>query len=566
MKKNNLIGFVLLGAVIFWMSFNQEPAKIPKKQEDPASTNVVGSKTTSPSNTQSAPVLNSDKNTTGDQAEASTPVITSKKYTVETDKFIITLNSKGAAITSILLKDLKDKDGAYPELFENQESTILDFALEDFSYSNELFSVDSNTPSQILVTDSTTLSFNWKNSEGHALVRTYTFSNNGSEIQHDITIDGFTPRTYSLKWNAGLRETERIIKKGQEVASDDSYAFSEFIYKSGDDVSREEYSEKEMINEESGTVRWVGMRRKYVAALINFERSAYAKVAVTPFKISKDPESGDRPTFSLDITENLTSDNLSFKFVILPLKYADLKDYGQGYEEIIVIGYSWFFFANVWFPALCGLVLWLLNAFYGLIPNYGVAIILLTLLVKIVTMPFAIKQIKSMGKMKEHKPALDVIRAKHKSDPRKVQEKTMEYYREKGINPLAQMGGCLPMVMQMPIFISLFVILGRAVELRYAPFAGWITDLSLPDIIYSGIQIPLVMPYGLGILPFIMAISSYFQSKQTMTDPNQKAMIYMMPAMMFFFSNQMPSGLVLYWTISNVFGILQHWFLNRKTA
>jgi len=120
--------------------------------------------------------------------------------------------------------------------------------------------------------------------------------------------------------------------------------------------------------------------------------------------------------------------------------------------------------------------------------------------------------------------------------------------------------------LQMPIFIGLFVVLGRAIELREAPFFGWISDLSKSDVIWSGISIPYIMPEGIAILPFLMVVSTYFQTKQTITDPNQKMMVWMMPAMMFVFSAVMPSGLVLYWTISNLWGIAQYFVINRKPA
>ncbi|MGL1904247.1 MAG: membrane protein insertase YidC [Fibrobacterales bacterium] len=564
MKKSNILGFVLLGVMILWMSFFQEPPIKEKNTPVPQKNEI----TQSNDNTTTVNSNALSQNSLGENGQLIKASVSNEQKTiVETEKFIITLSNKGAVITSIILKDLKNREGINPELFEKENGTALGFSLEDINFSNEFFTLDSTLPSTITVDSKTALTYSWKNSKGYSVTRTYTFSKSGTDIAHDITIDGYTPRGYTLNWGAGLRETERITNiRGITKATDDSYAFSELIYKEGDDITREEFSEKETINDESGTLKWIGLRRKYIAVVINFDRVADAQVDVTPLYSKEDTKHEERPTYTMDISENLTKNSLSFRLEVLPLKYSNLQSYDQGYEEIIVIGYSWFFFANVWFPALCGFILWLLNFFYGIIPNYGIAIILLTIVVKTATLPFGIKQTKSMTKMKEHKPAIDAIRAKYKSDPKKVQEKTMAYYREKGINPLAQMGGCLPMVMQMPIFISLFVILGRAVELRYAPFAGWIQDLSLPDVIYAGIEIPLLLPHGIGILPFIMAASSYIQAKQTMTDPNQAAMIYLMPAMMFFFSNQMPSGLVVYWIVQNLYSITQHWVISKKAA
>ena len=219
--------------------------------------------------------------------------------------------------------------------------------------------------------------------------------------------------------------------------------------------------------------------------------------------------------------------------------------------------------ADKWFVALCGIILKLLNFFHNLIPNYGIAIILLTLLMKVITMPLTVKQLRSTREMMRHKPAMDEIRLRNRGNPQKTQKDLMEYYAKHGVNPFAAMFGCFTMFLQMPVFIGLFVVLGRAVELRYAPFGAWITDLSAPDVIYAALKVPYLFPEGLTILPFVMALTTYFQTKQTVTDPNQKAMIYMMPVMMLVFSTVMPSGLIVYWIVSNLFSIVQFMYMNR---
>lgn len=145
----------------------------------------------------------------------------------------------------------------------------------------------------------------------------------------------------------------------------------------------------------------------------------------------------------------------------------------------------------------------------------------------------------------------------------------MELYAKHKINPMASCtGGCLPMLIQMPVFFALFMVFGRAIELRGQPFFGWIADLSRSDVIWSGFSIPYIMPDGIAILPIVMVFTTYFQTKQSMksmTDPaQQKMMVWMMPIMMFLFSAVMPSGLVLYWVISNLWGIAQYAIVNRN--
>jgi YidC/Oxa1 family membrane protein insertase len=139
----------------------------------------------------------------------------------------------------------------------------------------------------------------------------------------------------------------------------------------------------------------------------------------------------------------------------------------------------------------------------------------------------------------------------------------MALYARHGISPFSGLAGCFPMLLQMPVFIGLFVVLGRAVELRDAPFVGWITNLAASDVVLPGISIPWVMPAGIAVLPFIMVLTTWLQTKQTITDPNQKMMVWMMPIMMFVFSSVMPSGLVLYWIVSNLWSIAQFALMNR---
>ena len=310
-------------------------------------------------------------------------------------------------------------------------------------------------------------------------------------------------------------------------------------------------------------MRGAGLRRKYVAGVLRFDGPLESRITAIPFP--KEDESSRKPTYQLLVRDQLEGGKLSFEFDIFALEHDKLVSSGHGYEKILISGWRWLG-ADVWFVGLAGFVLNVLKFFYSLIPNWGVAIIILTLCMKFVTLPLTLKQMRSMRAMQEHKPALDEIRKKYRNDTRKVQEETMAYYRKAGINPLAQMAGCLPMFLQMPIFIALFVVLGRAVELRGAPFMLWITDLSMPDVVTSAVGIPWIMPMGLTVLPFLMAITTYFQTKQTITDPNQKMMVYLMPIMMFAFSGMMPSGLVLYWTVSNLFGIVQYMVIGSPTG
>ena len=201
----------------------------------------------------------------------------------------------------------------------------------------------------------------------------------------------------------------------------------------------------------------------------------------------------------------------------------------------------------------------LLKMMYSAIPNYGVAIILLTILVRVVTAPLTIKQMRSMERMRALSPKLKELQEKHKDNKQKQSEATMALYKSEGVNPL---GGCLPMILQFPVFIGLFYALRSTIQLRQSPFFGWIDDLSAPESLFDlpGLGIPV------RVLPLVMGATMVLQQKITpmQADPAQaRMMMTIMPIMMTFVFYQFPSGLVLYWMVSNVLAISHQLWIGR---
>ncbi len=245
------------------------------------------------------------------------------------------------------------------------------------------------------------------------------------------------------------------------------------------------------------------------------------------------------------------------QYYVGPKKYDLLKQMGHDQDKVMFR--SWPFFG--WFRYVCVGLLAVLNGVYSVIPNYGVAIIILTLLVKIIFWPIMQKSTDSMKKMSSLKPELDILKEKHKSNPQKMQQAQMALYKQHGVNPMAS---CLPMLIQMPVFIAMFTVIRKAVELRCAGFL-WVSDLSEPELLFSG-MIPIVG--ALNILPLLMVITMFLQQKMTPStgDAQQKQMMMMMPVMMLVFLYNMASGLTLYWTVSQLLSILQLYLQNKKTA
>jgi YidC/Oxa1 family membrane protein insertase len=212
-----------------------------------------------------------------------------------------------------------------------------------------------------------------------------------------------------------------------------------------------------------------------------------------------------------------------------------------------------------WVAPLTALFGWLLRATYSLIPNYGLDIILITIGVRLLTAPLMSKQMRSMRKMGELQPKMKELQAKYGDDRQRQSEEMMKLYKQSGVNPL---GGCLPMILQLPVFIGLYYALQSSIELRQAPFMFWINDLSVPETLFMipGLDLPV------RVLPLLMGASMVFQQKLTPTtiDPAQaRMMMTVMPVMFTVLFYRFPSGLVLYWFVSNLLGIVHQLWVNR---
>ena len=204
---------------------------------------------------------------------------------------------------------------------------------------------------------------------------------------------------------------------------------------------------------------------------------------------------------------------------------------------------------------------YVLKWLYNYIHNYGVAIILLTILIKIVFWPLTQKSFKSMQKMKKIQPKIAQVREKYKDDREKLNQELMGLYNTYKVNP---MGGCLPMVLQIPVFIALYRMLNTAVELRHEPFLWWINDLTAPDRLNIGFEIPYLG--GIPVLTILMGVSMFAQQKMTPSsgDPRQEQIMLLMPVIFTVFFINFPSGLVLYWLVNNILSIVQQYWINRN--
>jgi YidC/Oxa1 family membrane protein insertase len=301
-----------------------------------------------------------------------------------------------------------------------------------------------------------------------------------------------------------------------------------------------------------GTLQWAGIDLRYfsgvvmpgnpaggMAVLLPVEKGKSAVIEISMAPVSIAP--GERVSRTYD-------------GFIGPKQPPMLAAMGNDLEQTISRGWSWIAPLTAFFG-------WALHFVYAFIPNYGLAIIAITVMVRLATWPIMARQMKSAEKMRELMPRIKELQEKFKDDRQKQSEETFKLYRETGVNPL---GGCLPMVLQLPVFIGLFYALQSSIDLRHAPFFLWINDLSAPATLF---MIPgLDLPFRL--LPILMGASMFAQQKmmpQTGMDPAQaKMMLIMMPGMMLVISYSFPSGLVLYWMVSNLLGIGHQLLVRRK--
>ena len=301
-----------------------------------------------------------------------------------------------------------------------------------------------------------------------------------------------------------------------------------------------------------GQVAWAAVQDSYFAAAL------LPKEAGLQAFVQKGPH--DQPIIGLATAKQGLAPGgqaaLRAQFFAGPRDVDVLKSVGQDLDQLVDLG---------WFAFLARPALWLLKLLYGFIGNYGVAIIVVTILQKVAFYPLTTKSMKSMQAMQALQPKVAALQERFKNNPQKKQEETMALYRKYGVNP---MGGCLPMLVQIPIFIALYNALSSSVEMWQAHFL-WIRDLTQPDSLFT-MRLWGPEPYNVGnLLGLLMGISMFVQQKMSPTtgDPRQaQMMLWLMPILFTFMFWNFPSGLVLYWFVNNLLQVGQQWLINRKPS
>lgn len=371
---------------------------------------------------------------------------------------------------------------------------------------------------------------------GLTITKAFVINRDDYAVDLQVRIDGGQDLAlgskYYLRWGGGINVTERDWDQ-------DLYAFRGFASLNDTVIDEDLGTEFEDPRPETtGETNWVGVRSKYFfTAMVPVDRKARGyRLNGRPVQRAQYDDRQIAAELSMGLASPL-ADN--FLLYLGPVHYDTLESYGYGLEGAVDLG--WTIIQPISRITLISLV-WL----HQFITNYGVVIIVLSIIVKILLFPLTHKSMKATQGMAALQPKMESLKEKHKNDSTKLNQEMMKLYRDAGVNPL---GGCLPLLLQMPILIALYTIFSSTIELRDAPFIGWIQDLSLRDPYY--------------VLPVLMAATMLIQSKMTMKDPRQAMFVYIMPAVLFFIMMNLPSGLILYWTMINVLTIVQQAFQNR---
>jgi YidC/Oxa1 family membrane protein insertase len=322
------------------------------------------------------------------------------------------------------------------------------------------------------------------------------------------------------------------------------------------DLSRVTSRAKKGVNREVIHSAWVAVKSQYFAMIFSPATNAvgvsYAPVELPPTPEvvgSQTPSHGVTATAEVPIARTTDGDGTcTFTYYAGPKDYDRLVALGKNQEDVMDLG-SWMDF----YSGIFGIVLLKsMMFFYRIVPNFGVAIILVTVAIKIIFWPIQAKSIKSMKEMQKFQPVVAKLKEKYKDDPQRLNQETMKLYKEHHINPFS---GCLPMFVQLPVLIAFYKVLLNDIALRGATFL-WIKDLSQPDTVLT------VAGFPINPLPIVMVGTQIWQQKITPTsgDPQQAKMMMFMPLIMLFFFYKAASGLVLYWTLQQLLSIAQQWW------
>jgi YidC/Oxa1 family membrane protein insertase len=489
----------------------------------------------------------------GAQNPAATPRRRARTIRVETPLYEVEISENGGALKRFALKEYREtsaKDSPYKELISKDlpaGSLSLDFlAPSKAPLDGAVFDSDIQTDVMTVSGAEKTMTLTWRSPDGLTIEKRYVFRPGRYDIGLEIRVINQT--------GSVLRNDMALSLLSRPSGKASTYGFEGPSAMVDSALEQMKVKEDDEAKRFSGKIDFIAMESRYFMGSVIPKTVQGAEVRA----FNRRGELYCRLVYPGLAMGDGESRNFNFDVYYGPKNLETLK--GVSRELAGVVNFGWFDF-------IAKPCLWLMNFFYKYIPNYGIAIILLTLLTKLLLWPLGSKSYKSMGQMKRMQPLMAEIREKHKNDKKRMNEEVMSLYKTYKVNPL---GGCLPMVAQIPVFFALYRMLYQAIELRHAPFFLWINDLSAPDRLFSfPFSIPLMEPpYGIPVLTLIMGGTMFLQQKMSPpmgNDPKQaKMMMTLMPIVFTVIFINFSSGLVLYWLINNVLSIAQQYYVTQK--
>lgn len=558
MEKRALIAFVLSMLVLFFWEYYfgmvKSPETPPQQQQSeqaaPAPSTTQPQAPPPPAVQGIAPRMLPDERLTRLEKQY-------ESWTADSSLYDMQILAPGARMSSFILKKFRQEvspDSPPMQMVPAQASGYLPLALDllfhqDWQLSTRPYT--SSSPSKVAVP-----------AEGEPPVITFQ-----TEVPDRIRVT----KTFTLIPGTYLVDAEFRLKNLSGESLGDQMGISFFFQPYSDIKEESSYNQSQFSYYEKGSVSavslkdlqkkpdtvlkppidWIGYENNYfIQAIVPLETGGYQ---IVPRVLDAD-KGLIQVVYLTDPFQIEPNQEKSFKVRL----YVGAKELGQlaraEHNLSEAVDYGWFTF-------LAKPLLYVLKWFYEYLGNYGWAIILLTVLIKIVFWPLTHKSYQSMQKMKKVQPKIAQIREQYKDDKEKLNQELMNVYRTYKVNP---MGGCLPMVLQIPVFFALYRMLNGAVELRHEPFMLWINDLTAPDRLYVGFEIPYLG--GIPVLTLLMGITMFIQQKMTPSagDPRQEQIMLLMPVMFTVFFINFPSGLVLYWLVNNILSIAQQYWINRN--
>jgi len=583
MDKNVVIAIVLSFAIIFGFTFVQQKYFTPDEDQlvetQESVENTATAENTASINTSSNS-NQSDINLSIDEQESSAPLRT---ISGETELFKFSFTTEGAILTSLELKEHKDNDelvnmvyqgdtdrGAFEVSFGQNSSNPIE---------KNFFYVDNSDPDTYSFYQDFTVTYgDGTISAPFRLIKTFRFIPDEYMMEVVITLENsendFLPLNYD-GYSYTLTYGPQIGPSFTKL--DGRYAYRNLISYNDNKLNTYNGRAKNRVGtfETQEYVEWSGIIGKYfgVAAITNSSR----------YKISwsNEPIQGLQDTAFLHLSRPVIESSKNsdiYRFYIGPKDKKILEAYNNssensyGYADIHIDAMSQSGGVLGWLEAI---LKWILGMIYKVIPNYGIAIIIMTIILKAALFPITKKSYESTSKMSAIQPKMKELQDKYKDDPQRMNKELSQLYQKEGVNP---MSGCLPMVLQMPFLFAVYGLLNKYFDLRGAVFIpGWITDLSAPEAVYTfaNFTIPLLKSSSIRLLPIIYVASQlismkFTQSTQTaasgQSGMQQKMFMYVMPLMFFFILYNISSGLLIYWIVMNVLTTAQQLVINKRKA